>query len=190
MPLLNNLLEFPLYCIYVIKDDLNNASLHWSNGNAIDQLALIVTDLRRGIHSNKLLQNAYNRNALSLEVLKMYDSPQSDITIRADAVLLFQQTSYLDMTGKYNNIQYKVYKTIMADYRDLLRRMPLVYVTIKCTSIGAIVVGIFDNMIEADEWLSKTYPGQVNALRYCDNELTKVYHKTKGYKLIRFRESR
>lgn len=185
--LFNELNNMPLFCIYLLKDG-DNGYLQWSSGNAVNQLANTITVLKRGIHDNRLLQHAYNRGNLSLEILKVYDCAVEDIIIRMEATILFQKTGLLDMTGKYNDIEYRVIKRVMPDYDNYRYKVPLVYVTAKSRSVEAIVLGIFKTVYEADDWIALNYPGKVDTLIFMDNELTHKYHASNGYKLIRFRE--
>jgi hypothetical protein len=161
----------------------------FSNGNALNQLSLHLTQLRRGIHDCKKLQDAFNRGVLELRVLKAYEVSQIDLVLRIEASLLFNNSGYTDMTGYYSDIRYRIVTRVDGDYRDLRAHIPLVYVTLKSRSLEALVVAVFDNMMDAEEWLGIYYPGQkITSVVFATNELTVEYHNTAGYKLIRDRE--
>lgn len=185
-----DLTTFPLVCIYALVDTSSNSLFPlFSNGNSLNQLSLHLTQLRRGIHDCKKLQDAFNRNALELRVLKAYEVNQVDLVLRVQASLLFNNSGYTDMTGHYSDIRYRIVTRVDGDYRDLLAHIPLVYVTLKSRSLEALVIGVFDSMMDADEWLGIHYPGQkITSLVFATNERTVEYHNTAGYKLIRDRE--
>ena len=186
--ILNELAKFPQTCIYVLVDEENNAALHWSYCSGISHLAEIVTALRKNVYDYKVLQNAFNRGTLRLEILKEYSSPVDPLVVRCEATLLFQSTGYIDVSGKFQNTVYRVNKLVMPDYRNFERITPLVYVTLKSKAPKSIVLGIFDNMVEADEWITAVDPGHTVTLWFASNSLTEEYHAKHGYELIRFRE--
>lgn len=188
MSLLNELAKFPQSCIYVLVDEENNAALHWSYCSGISHLAELITELRKNVYDYKVIQNAFNRGTLRLEILKEYSSPIDPIVVRCEAARLFQATGYIDVSGKFQNTGYKVNTLVMPDYRNFQRVTPLVYVTLKSSSPKSIVLGIFDNMVEAEEWIESVNPGHTPTLWFASNSLTEEYHAKYGYELIRFRE--
>ena len=187
-----NILEvlstFPQTCIYVLVDEENNAALHWSYCSGVSHLAELITELRKNIYDYKVIQNAFNRGTLRLEILKEYGSPVDLAILRCEATRLFQATGYIDVSGKFQNVIYKINTLVMPDYRNFDRITPLVYVTLKSKSPKSIVLGIFDNMVEADEWITAVDPGHTVTLWFASNSLTEEYHAKHGYELIRFRE--
>lgn len=185
MSLVVDLAKFPLHCIYILVDESNdNAYLQWSNGNAIEQLANTINDLRRGIHSNIILQNSFNRKKLSIRILKEYDAEIPDIIIRTESIMLFKNTKLMDITGKYNRVIYSFQKSVLTNYAGNQHSDPLVYITLKGRNVVPIVLAVFDTMIAADEWINRVYPKDVEKLVFSGNVLTREYHKKYGYKLI------
>lgn len=182
--------KYPLFCSYVFVDWFNNnAYLQWSNGNSINQIVNTMTELRRGIHSNQLLQKSYNDNSLKIRLLKEYDNEIPEIIMRIEAILAFQRLNALDMSGKYNDYTFKIETHVLRDFRMRGRResvfgYPLVYVSLKSKGTGAVLLGIFENMMEAEEWIKGHYPGNIEQLILCNNRITKDYRKLHGHKLL------
>jgi len=190
MTVFKDLTEFPLFCIYALIDETSGyIYIQYSNGNALNHLTETITLLKRNIHDYRVLQHSFNHNLLSLRVIETFDGPIDDILARVKCTLYVQNSGLNDCTGYYNTIQYKVYKRVMDNYSNFYSNQPLVYVTAKSRSVEAIVLGIFDTMMEADEFIETCHPGLVmRELKFAGNKHTREYHTVKGYKLIRFRE--
>ena len=184
-----DLASFPLNCIYGLK---SGSSVYpcFSLGNSLSHLSNNITLLRRGIHDCRKLQEAYNAGSLELVVFKSYEVAPIELLVRIEIPGILRSLGLSDMTGYYDNIPYEVKTRVYYDYRVLLSIHPLVYVTMQSRSTEAIVLGVFDSMIEADEWKGMYYPGgDYTQVVFCTNELSKGYHDAEGYKLIRFKKS-
>lgn len=188
MQLTPDLSSFPLTCIYGLK---SGSSVYpcFSLGNSLTHLSNNITLLRRGIHDCKQLQDAYNAGSLELVVFKEYNNPPIELITRMEIPGILRSLGLSDMTGYYDSIPYAVKTRVFRDYRALRDIYPLAYVTIQSRSVEAIVLGIFESVVEAESWMSIHYPGGVyTQLVFCDNTLTKGYHDAEGYKLIRFKK--
>lgn len=191
-----DLQNFPLFCIYAFIDRPFNAMyIQYSNGNAVGKVAETITALKRGIHDSRALQNAYNRGTLQVQVLQEYTHERDDIFLIARCCFLVQNSGYRDMTGKYGKMKYKIKKTVAAPYDGGNQSIiPYVYVSLQATSYNALVLGVFENMIEADKFISEHYPKYpsrpINKIAVCYNWLTRQYIQKYGEKLINFDKTR
>jgi len=189
MPITPDLNSFPLTCIYGLK---SGSSVYpcFSLGNSLTHLSNNITLLRRGTHDCRPLQDAYNAGSLELVVFKSYGVAPIELIVRMEIPGILRSLGLSDMTGYYDNIPYTVKTRVFRNYRHLNDMYPLVYITMQSRSVEAIVLGVFDSIIEADEWMGIHYPGGVyTQVVFCDNALTKGYHDAEGYKLIRFKKS-
>lgn len=179
--------SFPLACIYALIDEQSNGIfIHFSDCNAISQLALTVTQLRRGIHDCIKLQDAYNRGSLEFKLLKDYgDNPPAEFLIRADVYEFYNTLGYTDMRNDYIAANYRLKCRIINDRSGDAR----VFVLGISRGRTEIVLGIFESMGDADSWIDEIYPGERDKVgivpRFALNERTREYHVEYGYKLQR-----
>lgn len=186
--LFQNLNDFPLSCIYSLITD-KSVYVHYSVNNAVNELAKLITKLRLNIHDNKELQSAYNANSLSLNVVHVFRSPPPLVVIRGkytEIVESYKSSGYKDMRESFTASSYKLKTAILGDYRDEKGVKPLVYVFAKSSTPGYLLLGIFDNMIEANEWSSASFPNPSQLVpQFKDNELTRGFHSIHGMKKIK-----
>lgn len=192
MSLFQTLDSFPISCIYALVDDSTKGMyVYFSETAAIFQLSKAVMELKRGIHDNKIIQNAYNNGLLEVRVLKDYcESPPIEAVIRAECAHIVKNSGYTDLRGIHLPA-YRIKKRVMTDYAYSDSAPPLVYVLAKSTTRDAIVMAICDNMIEADAWIRDTYGSEDSVgiiPSFALNERTREYHRLHGYKLIQYRE--
>jgi hypothetical protein len=181
--MLTDLINFPLSCIYGFTDDNNGVYLQFSN-NALYSLSENVTDLKRGIHDCRLLQDAYNRGVVQLKVFKSWDAPIEGIVARAFCSFIIN-SGYVDLSNIYTNTRYSIRTQVRASCVHG-RSHPLVYILVQSHSQGAIVAGICDNMVAANNWIREHHvnPDSISDLVFMDNEHTKTYHEQIGRKLV------
>jgi hypothetical protein len=150
-----------------------------------------LTKLRMHIHDCKGLQDAYDNNTLEFSVVKSYTIDPGPIELRSAyerSIADYRSKGYTDMRDGYKAITYKIKKYVLADFRDNVTRVqPLVYVCGRSPNAGEVVLGIFDSIPNADDWLASTYKGKATDILpiFANNELTIEYHKENGYALYR-----
>lgn len=185
--LLQQLISFPNSCIYALVDEANKGMfICFCESRGLTSLMPNIVSLKRGVHDYKLLQEAFNNNSLDIRVLKDYkDNPPDEAVIRAEMMHMLAKSGYRDLRGDGPPTSYRLKLRILGVDSDT----PLVYVSCKSTTVNELLLGIFDSIHEAEDWMSATYPGQRDSVgiipRFAVNERTREYHKAYGYKLQR-----
>lgn len=181
----------PQYGILAFVSEVDKSIYMFFSQTAMSIFCTHMIKLKQGIHDNTSLQHAFNQNLLQLKVIKSYESDPGSIALRADYELLISEhmlLGYKDMRNGFKAIGYKIKKYILNDFRsDVSSLPPLVYVCGRSLSLGEVVLGVFDSIPSADEWLNSTYGSKRNDVlpTFVDSDLTREYHKANGYKICR-----
>jgi len=150
-----------------------------------------IYKLKLGIHDNKLLQDRFNQNLLTIQVIKGYDSIPESVDLRCEyerTISKFKADGYTDMREGYKAISYRIKIYVLNDFRAVnFAVTPLVYVCGRSTNVEEIVLGIFDSIPLAEEWLNSVYGDKRSGVlpEFVDNELTREYHRINGYEIYR-----
>lgn len=187
MSLVSDLHSFPLACIYVLIDKVTkNFHMGYSHESAILGLARELTNLRKGV-SHPVLQSAYSRGELEIEIVKEYKDNELMPIIRAEYnkfVETYKADGYTDLRN-YKSSNYRLLTRILTDYRSSKYIRPLVYVLARTRINGEVVMAVFHTKPEADAWIDDSFGAEKIGIvpKFHDNELTKGFHKDFGYKM-------
>lgn len=191
--LIQDLQSFPVTCIYALVDEsAKGMYVYFSDSRAIVQLSLAIMELKHGIHPNAVIQEAYRSGRLEVRILKDYcDSPPIEAIIRAECAHLIRSSGYADLRGIHLPA-YRIKKRIMGYNTYDTSIPPLVYVIAQSQTRDAIVMGVFDHMIDADAWIAQSFPNGAESVgivpSFALNERTREYHELHGYKLVKSRD--
>lgn len=159
----------------------------YSPGGAIKALADDLTELRQGVFT-PCLQEAYNRGELEIEVIKTYDEKPIMQVMRAEHDALCEDyiSRGYQNTRTFAASNYKLKKRILSDYRNPIKRPPLVYITARCNNKAELVLAVFTTVPQADQWIAEAYNGNTEKIvpKFKDDELSLGYHQKYGYKLM------
>jgi hypothetical protein len=183
--LLTDLSSFPRFCLYAFINEANKSMyVSFSKGSGVIQLAKTVCLLKAGIHDNTELQQSFNLGLLELKVLKDYgDSVTPELLMRNEASCIAGELGYKEMQN-LPIASYKLHKRVYGGYDADTLWGHFVYV-IASASASRVVLGIFEDMMEADAWINESFSGQTQVckLKIANNERTKRYHSVHGMKL-------
>jgi hypothetical protein len=188
MSFISQFKSIPKYGIIVLVNKQDNQAYTIFSQSLPTLFCTTLCKLKEGIHDNKLLQDAFNNDLLTLEIVKGYESDPGSTELRNAYEVYTRNSGYKDMRVGYKATSYKLKKYVLNHFRaDLCYSEPLVYVCGRSPTLGEIVLGIFHSIPEANEWVSSVYGDKLNDILpvFVDNELTKEYHKLNGYKICR-----
>lgn len=190
MPFIQEIKQYPLVGIIAFIDEPNKSIYAFFSNSSFTLFCTNLCKLRSGIHENKQLQDAFNRDALETVVLKGYEVDPGSLELRSQYKLLIEQyiqNGYTDMRKDYSPIGYKLKTFILTDYRNKYIHKPLVYVVGRSRGVEEIVLGIFDSIPESEEWINSVYGSKRTELLpvFCTNQLTKDYHENNGLAIYR-----
>ena len=189
--LLNEFKEVPSSGVIVFLDKSQYSFYTFFSSTLPSLLCTHLLTLKAGTHDNKQLQASFNADSLTHLVVAGYDKDPGSIELRTQyerIVNEFKGNEYKNMREGYKAIGYRLKKYVLNDFRGVsYSQQPLIYVCGKSPSLGDIVLGIFDSVPDANEWIELTYGNSVNDLLpiYKDNSLTREYHNKYGLKICR-----
>lgn len=184
-----NFSHIPLSCIYAYIDTFNHSVyVGFSSSNALYQIADVETALRKGIHDNKKLQESFNAGYLEFNVIKSYEIPPHDLVLRSEYNVVvndFIKKNYRDMRGQYIPCHFTLKTSIIDDHTRSTKNGMLVCVFARSKGYRDVVLGLFETVPEANEWLDVNYPNKTDPVvpKFCENSLTKDFHKEHGYEI-------
>lgn len=165
--LINSLSLLPEMCIFGLINEDNKAILIYRTTNIVTSLARIIREYK---YSNK--------NILKLSLIIIEDIKDSNnLWVRYNYwTNYYSNKGYIIMNRCKYNIKYKLRKQILGDFRPKFSSLPLFYVKIVSRRYKEIIVGIFDKVIDMDEFIDKHYANGIDSIVYSSNKLTKEYY--------------
>lgn len=155
------------------------------------EVAKVIDTLRKGTHSSPALIAAYNANKLTFKVLETKPMDYSMYSLRAEYtewLKEFKSKGFVDLRPGHKAPTYRITKKIYSPFDPSLE-LPLVYVIAVSKRNNKLVLGVFNNMPEADGWILKSFPSPANAVPlFHDGELSKRYRADHGERLIKLRK--
>lgn len=152
-----------LYC-FINKED-KRLYITWS----IDLLRSVTRHigmLCSGVHNYRNMQ--LDCNKLEFEFIETIEDDRSDISLK-----------YQYWVEYYKELGYTLYaENQVSKYKVVIKiKKSLVYVTLKSTYYTNIVVGVFNNMPEAEEFASIINNLKIISPIYAINDLSKKFFK-------------
>jgi hypothetical protein len=152
------------------------------------ELAKVIESLRRGTHSSKSLIDAYHANKLTFKVLDTKPIDYSLYSLRAEYsewLREFASKGFSDLRPGHKAPTYRIIKKIYNHFTDG-RRDPLVYVIAVSKRNNKLVLGVFNTLPEADDWVNANFKDVYSGVPiFHDGELSKAYRNEYGDRLIK-----
>lgn len=156
--------------------------------SALVECAKTYELLRKGEHHCPRLQELYDNGLLELVEDVAY--PSYDIyppTLRGEytSVLAeYRNAGYTDLRPEYSPGSYYLDIQVMSSPFDNKSPTPYVYVLAISSKRGKIVMGLFNTMMDAEDWCRLNFPDKSCIVPvFEDGELSRAYRDLYGYKL-------
>ena len=159
------------------------------------EAAKVIESLRKGTHSSPELIQAYKDNKPTFKVLESYlDNANPTLVLyglRAsytEWLKEFDSKGYKDLRPGHKAPTYRITKKVYSPY-DPDMVLPLVYVIAVSKRNNKLVLGVFNTMVDADNWIKEAFPDSSNAVpQFHDGELSRGYRKHFGERLIKLKK--
>jgi len=161
------------------------------------ELAKLIESLRKGTHSCKALVEAYKANKLTYKLLDNKSDDYSLYSLRAEYtewLREFTRKGFTDLRPGHRAPTYRIIKKVYETYKPkpgpghLHNNKLFVYVIAVSKRNNKLVLGVFETMSEAEEWVKATFPDESNVVpTFHDGSLSKGYREEFGERLIRTR---
>lgn len=142
--------------------------LSYSN-NILSSISRNISDLKSRCHSCRDLNNDLSK--LSIIIVER-NTPSSQLKLSLSNWMDNYRNNNYGLYREFIPVSYKLRKVVSKDY--------LVHVLLVNSRNDKIVVGIFDKMDLADQFINTHYKDNITKVIYSDNQLTGNYIKRMG----------
>lgn len=162
------------------------------------EVAKVIESLRKGTHSSKALIQGYADSKLTFKVLDSKASGYSLYSLRAEYtewLAEFKSKGFTDLRPGHKAPTYRITIKLLSSYKvDKPRdpsRLPLAYVIAVSKRNNKLVLGVFNVVAEAEEWVKATFSDKTHAVpSFHDGELSQGYRAEHGERLIELEKKR
>ncbi len=167
MNLLKQLYKLPKSCIYVLRNDKKKCVYITYSKNFITSLSRNIKEMQDGTHVYKPLNGKLGKWELHIiETLKFSDTIL-EISCSINSIIETYKALGYDIKTHKNVMKVRFRVDIGQDYK--------VYCKLITKGYNEYVVGVFNNMIEAEALIEQYRNMTVIRPVYADNDLTKSY---------------
>lgn len=167
--IMDNLNHLPEMCIFGLVNEDNKVIFIYRTTNIVTALSRIVKEYKYR-----------NKNILKLPLVIIETiTDKNNLWVRYNYWdKYYSNAGYIVANKCKYNIQYKLRKQIMGDFRRKYDRVPLFYVKLISRRYKEVVVGVFDNNDETEAFINKHYSNGIDNIVYSNNSLTREYCET------------
>lgn len=162
-------------------------------------LGSAIQRIRKGTYQEPKLNEAYKEGKLEFEIMTSWDDAHLDdcripLLIAHEYnewIRKFEEAGFKHLRGKHNPGIFKLKKLVVKTFKPRTKefnpnKAPLLcYVVAQSARNDKHVLGVFENVIEADEFIAQSFQGKEQGIPvvFANNDLTRQYHRDIGIEL-------